>query len=193
MITLHNRIRPLINWLTGIALAGTAIAGWGSEMMPDYEISPEDVLEVSVWKEPDLQRRVIVRPDGGISFPLAGNLTAAGLTTTQLEEALSTRIKKFVPDAVVTVSVVELKGLRIFVAGKVRSPGQYTVGRYVDVLQAIALAGGLTPFADRNDIRIIRREDGQEVIYEFNYGQVERGRALEQNILLRAGDVVMVP
>ena len=103
------------------------------------------------------------------------------------------RLQEYIPDAVVTVSVLEIRGLRIYVSGNVTSPGQYTVGRYVDVLQAITLAGGLNPFADRNSIRVIRRKDGGEEVFRFNYGQVQRGVNLEQNILLQPDDVVVVP
>lgn len=175
-----------------VLLLGAAPHGW-SAGMPDYRISPEDLLEISVWKEEDLQKEVIVRPDGGISFPLAGNVQAAGLTPHELERAISQGLQEFIPDAVVTVSVQEIRGLRIYVSGNVTSPGQYTVGRYVDVLQAITLAGGLTPFADRNGIRVIRRKDGGEQVFKFNYGQVQKGVKLEQNILLQPDDVVVVP
>ena len=168
---------------------------WSAERqaMPEYRISPEDVLEVSVWKEPDLQREVIVRPDGGISFPLAGDMQAAGKTPKELESAITERLKTYIPDAVVTVSVMELRGLRIYVSGKVRNPGQFTVGRYIDVLQAISLAGGLTPFADDNNIHVIRRTSDGEQVFEFDYNAVHRGRNLEQNILLESDDIVVVP
>lgn len=173
-------------WFAPSALAESAT-------IPDYRISAEDVLEISVWKEPDLQRQVIVRPDGGISFPLVGDLVAAGQTPEELVQAITDRLDRFIPDAVVTVSVIELKGLRIYVSGKVRNPGQFLVGRYVDVLQAITLAGGLTPFADENGIQVIRRTDAGEEIFKFNYARVKRGRDLAQNIMLQADDVVVVP
>ena len=175
-----------------VLLLALAPGGW-SAAMPDYRISAEDLLEISVWKEEDLQKEVIVRPDGGISFPLAGDVQAAGLTPEELERSISQGLQEFIPDAVVTVSVVEIRGLRIYVSGNVASPGQYTVGRYVDVLQAITLAGGLTPFADRNSIRVIRRDEEGERVFKFNFGQVQRGVKLEQNILLQPDDVVVVP
>jgi polysaccharide export outer membrane protein len=171
-----------------ISHAADAAAG-----IPAYRISAEDVLDISVWKEEDLVREVIVRPDGGISFPLAGDLQAAGLTTGELERALTERLARYIPDAVVSVSVKELKGLRLYVTGKVGKPGQYQVGRYIDVLQAITLAGGLTPFAKADEIRVLRRENGREVVYEFNHDEVEAGKNLSQNILLQTDDVVVVP
>ncbi len=160
---------------------------------PDYRIAAEDVLQISVWKEEGLEREVIVRPDGGVSFPLAGNVIAAGKTPSEVEAEIATRLQRFIPDAVVTVSVVRLQGMRVYVTGQVRNPGQFTVGRYVDVLQAITLAGGLTPFAKDGDIKIIRREDGREVIHKFNFGEVRKGENLGQNIVLRTDDVVVVP
>ncbi|MFU8814066.1 MAG: polysaccharide biosynthesis/export family protein [Pseudomonadales bacterium] len=161
--------------------------------LPDYRISPEDVLGISVWREDDLQGEVTVRPDGGISFPLVGDIRAAGKSPRELQADITARLEAYIPDAVVTVSVVEIRGLRIYVSGRVQNPGQYTVGRYVDVLQAISLAGGLTPFADERSISVIRRVDGREVVFDFNYREVQRGRNLEQNIMLQPDDVVVVP
>lgn len=159
----------------------------------EYRIGPEDVLEISVWKEEELQREVLVRPDGGISFPLAGDVQAAGRTPEELQAAISQKLKKYIPDAVVTVSVTKLTGHRIYVVGKVNNPGQFTVGRYVDVLQALTLAGGLTPYASEESIKILRRKNGKEVVYPFDYDAVKSGDALDQNIVLQNDDVVVVP
>jgi len=177
--------------LTG--MSGPGMAAETDSELRDYRISAEDVLKVSVWKEEGLESEVIVRPDGGISFPLAGNVMVAGKTPAEVETEIATRLQRFIPDAVVTVSVVKLQGLRVYVTGQVKTPGQYTVGRYVDVLQAITLAGGLTPFANDANIKIMRRENGRERVYKFNYGEVRRGQQLEQNIQLQADDVVVVP
>lgn len=186
----------LIAAVAGLALALLALVALpahAQEGLPGYKISPEDVLEISVWREEDLQREVIVRPDGGISFPLAGDIQAAGKTPKQLQADITERLETFIPDAVVTVSVVELRGLRVYVSGKVQNPGQFTVGRYIDVLQAIALAGGLTPFADQDGIHVIRRTAEGEKVFDFDYAAVQRGRKLEQNILLESDDIVVVP
>lgn len=158
-----------------------------------YEIGPEDLLEISVWREEDLQREVLVRPDGWLTFPLVGPILAAGKTTQQLQAEITERLGKYIPDPVVTVTVRKIQGLKVFVIGKVEKPGEYVVGRYVDVLQALSLAGGLTPFADENAIKILRKEGGQEKVIPFDYSEVARGRNLEQNIRLQAGDIVMVP
>lgn len=163
------------------------------EYAPAYKIGAEDVLNISVWKEPELQREVIVRPDGGISFPFAGDVKASGKTPSQLQVELTIKIQKFIPDAMVTVSVTKLAGLRIYVMGKVNKPGQYVIGRYVDVLQALTLAGGLDPYASEKKIKVLRRQANREVVLPFNYSAVKDGEDLEQNILLQSDDVVVVP
>jgi polysaccharide export outer membrane protein len=159
----------------------------------DYRIGAEDVLQISVWKEPDLEREVLVRPDGGITFPLAGEIIAAGRTPAELQAEITSRIQKYVPDAVVTVSVTKLTGFRIYVIGKVKKPGQFVIGRYVDVLQALTLAGGLDPYASQKEIKVLRKKDGKEIVFPFNYKAVKNGKHLEQNIGLQNDDVVVVP
>ena len=158
-----------------------------------YQIGPEDVLEISVWKEEGLKKEVLVRPDGGISFPLIGEIQAMGKTEGQLQKEITERLNKFIPDPVVSVSVMKVAGNKIYVIGKVNKPGDYTTGRYVDVLQALSMAGGLTPFAAENGIKILRKEGGKESVFRFRYSQVKNGENLEQNIQLKGGDVVVVP
>lgn len=195
--TEKNRVPASILFLVLLlgALLGSLFPAYSlAEDAPlGYQIAPEDVLEVSVWREPELQRQVVVRPDGGISLPLVGDVQAAGLTPSELEETVQKGLSEFIPDAVVNVSVIQLKGLRVYVTGQVRRPGQYEVGRYIDVLQAITLAGGFTPFANQKKVRIIRKSGGTEEVFNFNYREVERGRNLEQNIRLRSDDIVVVP
>lgn len=159
----------------------------------DYVLQPGDVVTVSVWREPDLDRTLLVRPDGGISFPLAGDITAAGKTVDQLSGELVSKLTKFIPSPVVTVTLQENLGNRIYVAGKVERPGVFQVNQDVSVLQAISMAGGPTPFADLKGIKVLRRESGVERAIPFNYKQVQRGERLEQNIILRPGDTVLVP
>jgi len=159
----------------------------------EYRIGPEDVLHISVWQEEDLDREVLVRPDGGISFPLAGDLQVSGRTPLEVQDEIRSRLQRFVPDAEVTVSVDTVSGYTVFVLGEVNEPGQFTLGRYVDVLQALTLAGGTSPYADERDITIRRRQDGREVVYDFDYRAAKKGRGGDQNIILRSGDVVIVP
>ena len=159
----------------------------------EYEIGPEDLLDISVWKEKDLQKEVLVRPDGWITFPLVGNIEAKGKTALQLQEEITQWLKQYIPNPVVSVSVKKISGYKIFVIGRVNKPGDYIVGRYIDVLQALSLAGGLTPFAEEGNIKIVRKENGKETILRFNYADVKKGRRLEQNITLQSGDVIIVP
>ena len=158
-----------------------------------YKLQPGDVLQVNVWKETELQSEVLIRPDGGISFALAGDLQAAGLTTDESRGQLELRVRKLVPGAVVTVAMKSPNGNRIFVIGKVTRPGDFTLTRPIDVMQAISLAGGLTPFASSGNIRVLHREGGRETSVRFRYSEVSKGKHLEQNILLRSGDTVIVP
>ena len=160
---------------------------------PGYLLQPGDVLQIAVWKETDLTADVLVRPDGGISFPLAGELPAAGHTVADLTAMLEKRIRKLEPDAVVTVVVKAASGNRGYVIGKVNRPGDFPLIGSIDVMQALSLAGGATPFADTNGIRILRRNGKSQSSIAFRYGDVERGRKLEQNILLKSGDTVVVP
>ncbi len=159
----------------------------------NYRVGPEDVLEISVWHEDALKKEALVRPDGGISYPLIGEVQAAGKTVLEIREEIAQRLEKFIPDAAVSVTIVKIGSQRVYVIGKVNKPGEFPVGRYVDVMQALSMAGGLTPFADSNDIRVMRRDGARQVVLPFEYSRVVRGDKLEQNIQLRAGDVVVVP
>ena len=156
-------------------------------------MQPGDILQVSVWREQELQSEVVIRPDGSLSFPLSGDVLAAGRGVDEVRGDLETRLRKFVPEAVVTVAIKALAGNRVFIVGKVLKAGDFIMGRPIDVMQALALAGGATPFADLGGIRILRRTGGKLISIPFSYGDVESGRKLEQNILLQGGDTVVVP
>jgi polysaccharide export outer membrane protein len=158
-----------------------------------YRVGAEDVLEISVWREDALKKEVLVRPDGGVSYPLIGEVRAAGKTVLEIREDVAKRLEKFIPDPAVSVTILKTGSQRVYVIGKVNKPGEFALGRYVDVLQALSMAGGLTPFADGNDIRVMRRDGDRQVSFPFEYNRVVRGQKLEQNIPLRAGDVVVVP
>jgi polysaccharide biosynthesis/export protein len=158
-----------------------------------YKVLPGDVLQVSVWKEPDLQLELLVRPDGAISFPLAGELSTSNKSVTDLQAELTTRLARYINGPVVTVSVTEVLGNKIYVIGQVNKPGDFVVNPQVDVLQALSMAGGTTPFAELDNIRILRRSDSHQTALSFNYKDVIRGRNLSQNVMLKSGDVVVVP
>jgi polysaccharide export outer membrane protein len=160
---------------------------------PVYLLQAGDVLLLDVWKEKELQAEVLIRPDGGISFPLAGDVPAAGRSVEDLRADLETRLKHYIPDAVVTVGIKTVTGNRVYVIGKVNHPGDYMMVRETDVTQAIALAGGTTPFADTDGIKVLRRDNGRQSVFSYHYTDIEQGRRLEQNIVLRGGDTVVVP
>jgi polysaccharide export outer membrane protein len=158
-----------------------------------YLIGPGDVLEISVWNEPDLSRKLIVPPDGVFSFPLIDPIKVTNLTLTALKKAVTQRLSEYVPDATVTVMLIEINSLKAYVIGKVQRAGEYQITLKTTVLQILAKAGGLTPFASDGNIKILRQKDKQIVNIPFDYGEVEKGKNLEQNIILEAGDVVLVP
>jgi polysaccharide biosynthesis/export protein len=158
-----------------------------------YVVKPGDVLEISVWKEPDLQRQVLVRPDGAFSFPLVGEVDARGKSVADLNKIVSDRIGKYISDAVVTVSVQEIKGNKIFVLGQVNKPGEFIVNPSVNIMQALSMAGGMTPFAATNDIIVLRGQGKAQNAMAFRYADVVRGRSLDTNIELLSGDIVVVP
>jgi len=185
-------VRLLIVWCLA-APAASPVRSAESFAGPDYLLGPEDVLMISVWKDEHLTREVVVRPDGMVSFPLVGDVMAAGRTVDELRLDVAKRLTRFIPNPQVSVAVTKLLSYRIYVLGRVNKPGEYMVGHHTDVLQALSLAGGLTPFAAENDIKVLRRRNGDEQVFEFRYGDAKKGKDLKQNILLQRGDVVMVP
>ncbi len=185
--------RQVILIMAALLLCGARPHAASPAAAPGYRLQPGDVLQVVVWKETDLQSEVLIRPDGGISFALAGDLQAAGRTTDDVRADLETRVRKLIPDAVVTVQVKAVTGNRVFVIGKVNRPGDFALIRPIDVMQALSLAGGTTPFADTNAIRVLHRDGTRQTASHFHYGDVAKGRHLEQNILLQSGDTVVVP
>lgn len=164
-----------------------------SRAAPDYRLNPGDVIQISVWKEPDLQKDVLIRPDGKFSFPLAGDIMASGRTPEEVRDQLSKRLAKFIPDLVVSVSVLQINGNKIYVIGQVQRPGEIIANPQIDVVQALSIAGGGTPYAALNDIKVLRRTPTGQVAIPFRYLDVEKGKRLEQNIMLKAGDIVIVP
>ncbi len=158
-----------------------------------YAVQPGDVLTITVWKEQDLTGDVLVRPDGGLSFPLVGDLTASGKTVSELRKEVVERLQRYLPNPVVTVAVKQIGGNTIYVVGKVQHPGEFPFVRAPDVMQALSLAGGTTPYASLNSIVILRRENGRQEALHFRYSEVAHGKDLSQNILLESGDTVVVP
>jgi polysaccharide export outer membrane protein len=176
-----------------MAMALLASGMANAQQPADYRLHAGDQIEAAVWKEPDLTRTVIVRPDGKFTFPLAGEIQAAGRTVAEIQADIATRLVKFIPEPVVTISVTGIAGNSIYVIGQVNKPGAFLMNPQLRVLQALSLAGGTTPYAALNDIIIVRNAGGRSLTLPFRYSEVSKGRNLDLNVLLEAGDVVVVP
>lgn len=158
-----------------------------------YLLNSGDVLDVSVWNEDALKKQVTVLPDGTISFPLAGELQAKGKTVADLQTELKAKLAKFLADPVVTVSVSSVDGNRVHILGKVTNPGSFKMSQPLDVLQALSLAGGLSTYAEENNIIVIRRDGDKQQVFHFRYADIKKGENLKTNITLQSGDVIVVP
>ena len=160
---------------------------------PAYLIGPEDVLDISVWKEPDVSRVVPVRPDGRISLPLINDVQAAGLTPQQLAGSVSEKLKKYLNGPQVTVIVTGMNSQRVFVVGEVLRAGAFPMLPGMTVLQALSSAGGFSTFADVKKIHVVRLRNGKQIEIPFNYRDVVKGDNAEQNVKLEPGDTIVVP
>ncbi|MEY4589453.1 MAG: hypothetical protein RL497_1529 [Pseudomonadota bacterium] len=158
-----------------------------------YFLQAGDVVELLVWKEPDLSREILIGPDGFISIPLIGTVEAKNRSLEDLRTEIKKRLSTVVNEPSVNVSLRGVAGSKIFIIGKVARPGEYPMTQPVDVLQALSKAGGVTPYADAGDIKIIRRSGPAQSVIKFNYNEVERGKHLEQNVALVSGDTILVP
>lgn len=159
----------------------------------EFCLGPDDLLEISVWKDETLTKQVVVRPDGNISFPLIGDVRVQGRTVKEVRQEIEEKIRGYIPDAPVAVMVIRVNSPKIYVVGKVAKPGVYLMTGPLTVMQSLAMAGGITPFSDDDDILIIREENGRQKRMKFDYSKVANGKDLEQNIYLNPGDTVVVP
>jgi polysaccharide export outer membrane protein len=175
------------------AVAGTEPVQKPVAQDPNYVIGPQDVLDISVWKENELTRTVPVRPDGKISMPLLNDVRAAGLTPNQLAAQITTSLKRFVTDPQVTVIVTQINSQRVYILGEVLRTGAYPLLPEMTILQALSSAGGFTPFANRKKIYMFRVENGKQVKYPFDYKAVIDGKRTDENVVLKAGDTIVVP
>lgn len=181
-----------------LAWAGTSGSGKAEKTtqavpVDGYLIGPGDVLSISVWQNPDLTRVVPVLPDGTISFPLLGELKVSDLSVAQLTKKLQEELEPYTPEPQLSIEVQQTRSLIIYVIGKVNRPGNFTYFANIDVLQALAMAGGLNPFAKRSEIKILRTDKDGKKEFTFDYDAVTEEGALAQNIQLKRGDVVIVP
>ncbi len=159
-----------------------------------YQINKGDKLKITVWKENDLDAEVMVLPDGTISFPIVGTVLAAGKNIDELQEFLQQQLEEYIQGPEVLVSLITVEGNVIYIIGEVARPGPITMTKNLKVMQALSLAGGLTPFASRNNIRILRETvEGKSISIPFEYGDIEDGENLDANILLQSDDTVIVP
>jgi len=183
----------LLRLIMVAALFSTSIFAH-AETQP-YHVNAGDILIVYVWNEKDLSQEVLVRPDGTISIPLAGQVQAGGLTVPEVEKNLIGALTKYMKDVPsVTVMIKQTAGYSIYVIGKVNKPGQFPINQPTDVMQALAMAGGLNPFAAENSINILRRDkSGEQKAIRFRYSDVKAGENLSNNVLLQSGDIVVVP
>jgi polysaccharide biosynthesis/export protein len=192
--------RRRMGWRVGclfLLMCGTAWM-WGQDTKPapaapnDYVIGADDMLHISVWKEPDLTSTLPVRPDGKISMPLVNDLQASGMTPMQLADTITDKLKKFIADPRVTVVVTQMNSRRVFATGEVTHPGAMALLPNMTVLQALASAG-FTPFANLKGIYVLRTVNGRQVTIPVRYKELIRGKDPQQNVLLQPGDTVVVP
>ncbi|HEB55494.1 MAG TPA: sugar ABC transporter substrate-binding protein [Gammaproteobacteria bacterium] len=181
----------LILSILALFLAETGINR--SALAAEYFLNPGDQLHISVWGEDNLQDDVLILPDGTLAFPLVGTLQAAGKDIATLRKTIARKLKPYVPDATVTVTVTATSGNLVYIIGKVNEPGTYTLIRPTDVMQALSLAGGLARFAKEDEIRILRRQGKTQRSIPFDYSKVITGEDLTTNILLESGDTIVVP
>ena len=189
LIALLCRFNILLASVIFLALGSTAVA----HAQSSYTVQPGDVLSVSVWKEPELSGDVAVHPDGMFSIALIGTIQASNRTIEAIQQEAIKNLSKFIPDPVVTIGLKTSVGKQVYVLGQVNTPGVFTVSKPTDVMQALSLAQGMTSYASANKIRILRRTNGKQVAIDFRYGDIEKGKSLEQNIILQDGDTVVVP
>jgi len=177
------------SWVHGEETAPRSVTAAPDE----YQVGPNDVLSIVVWKQPDISvAQIPVRPDGRLSLPLVGEIQVRGLTTRQIKEVITERLKEYVTEPNVTVIVLQVNYPVAYLIGEVNRPGPVPIRQDTTVLQLISMAGGFTSFADRDDVKILRREGGKEYRLKFDYPAVVKGKHPEQNLVVRPGDVILV-
>ena len=164
------------------------------DVPPEYVIGPQDVLGINFWRDADMTGDVTVRPDGRITLPLIGDLPAAGMTPEALKTAIHTAASKLIDDPTITVIVRQINSRKVFITGQVTTPGAHVLTGPLTVMQLISIAGGVTEFAKKKEITVMRTEaGGKQVVLLFNYSDVAKGKNLAQNVVLKPGDTVVVP
>ncbi|MEW5009257.1 MAG: polysaccharide biosynthesis/export family protein [Cycloclasticus sp.] len=170
------------------------VCGLNSAIAADkYLLNAGDVLDISVWNEESLQKTVVVLPDGTISFPLAGELAAEGKSVAELTVALKENLTEFIADPVVTVIVASVTGNTVHILGKVSTPGSFVMAQRLSVVQALSLAGGLSPYAEENNIIVLRQQGSQQAVLPVHYADIKNGHKVSTNVTLQSGDVIIIP
>ncbi len=201
-----NLMRALTGWfLIAIIVCGATgcveeHVNYKVDLVPpgEFLLGPEDVLIVAVWKNQDLSREVVIRPDGMISLPLIGEVPAANLTSNNLAKRISERLTEYMASPIVSVQLKEVNSYFIYVLGEVPKPGKYPLKSYANVMQGISLAGGFTPFAKKNKMKVLRftgdgSSEKHQIEIPVQYDDILRGNATPGNFYLRSGDVIVVP
>jgi len=191
MLKKKGRTRSWLIIMAILLLGGETVMAQAPES--SYRIGPNDVLNIFVWKEADLTRDVTVMPDGNITYPLIGEITAQGRTATEIKKTITDKLQNYVTAPEVTVIVKESRSQVIYTVGKLLRPGPYPLAPGMTVMQALSAAGGFAEWADPKSIMIVRREGGKETQLRFNYKEFTSGENLQQNILLNPGDTIVVP
>ena len=158
-----------------------------------YLLNAGDILDISVWKEESLQKTVVVLPDGMISFPLAGEQQAVGKSVTEIEQGLKKSLAEYIEEPLVTVVVASVNGNTVHVLGKALTPGSFVMSQQLNVVQALSLAGGLSPYAEENNIIVLRQQAGGQKVIPVRYADIKKGRDISSNITLKSGDVIVIP
>ena len=204
--TMRGHLFPLAVCFLAIGVYGISFPGFAQSVFQDREydtpseflLGPEDVLEISVWKNQDLTKTVAIRPDGLISMPIVGDIQAAGLSANELAQRIGERLRQFVQNPAVSVNVRDLNSYSIYVMGEVAKPGKFQLKTYVTVLQAITMAGGFTEYAKKNRLQVVRiKSNGNHKFHEshipIRYDELVTGKSESGNIILLSGDTVVVP
>jgi polysaccharide export outer membrane protein len=183
--------------LTGSGFAADSKTGKSTATVSQksvYKINPGDILSVVTWKEEDFTiEQILVRTDGKISFPLLNDVQAAGLTPLMLKDVIESGLKSYVSNPVVTVTVVDPQSQRFYILGEVENTGEYPIVKNLTVMQAFAIAGGFTEWAEKDEIVLVRYESGKRKVYRIDYKDMAKGKNLEQDLLLKADDTIIVP
>ncbi|MCD6561719.1 MAG: hypothetical protein B1H11_03590 [Desulfobacteraceae bacterium 4484_190.1] len=195
---IRNKYKWMTLFLFSVLLVNTAIFSWikpaiAQTKVPSYLIGPNDLLNIFVWREPELTRDITVMHDGRITFPLIGEVMAKGKTATELKNVITEKLRDYITAPQVTVIVRESRSRRIYTVGKVNAPGPYPLEPGMTVIQAISAAGGFAEWADTKNILIIRNEDGKKEQLHYNHKEFMSGKNLNQNIMLKPDDTIVVP